>query len=209
MSCKWYNNSNNKKSISKPQIVLQELLLQSEAPGRNSGILYGNSEGRNSGIPFGNSEPAPIVTHENFITKKHEEENLLMWSNVMDFDKFSEMGSKYHEEEEEELLWQRIQKERKEGKWEIVLEESKNGSRGLLVYPENTCVAQETISTGEKKHNLCIFNTVERTMIILDDFQNNNNNIHNHNHNNNNHNNTSYPIHNLIKLRENKKKIHS
>jgi len=70
-------------------------------------------------------------------------------------------------------------------------------------------VAQETISTSEKKHNLCIFNTVERTMIILDDFQNNNNNIHNHNHNNNNHNNTSYPIHNLIKLRENKKKIHS
>jgi hypothetical protein len=90
MSCKWYNNNN--KSISKPQIVLQELLLQSEAPGRNSGILYGNSEGRNSGIPFGNSEPAPIVTHENFITKKHEEENLLMWSNVMNFCKFSEMG---------------------------------------------------------------------------------------------------------------------
>jgi hypothetical protein len=63
-------------------------------------------------------------------------------------------------------------------------------------------VAQETISRSEKKHNLCIFNTVEGTMIILDDFQNNNNNIHNHN-------NTSYPIHNLIKLRENKKKIHS
>jgi hypothetical protein len=36
-------------------------------------------------------------------------------------------------------MWQRIQKERREGKWEIVLEESKNGSRGLLVYPENTC----------------------------------------------------------------------
>ncbi len=213
MSCKWYNNNNN-KSISKPQIVPQELLLQSEAPGRVSGILYGNSEGRNSGIPFGNSEPAPIVTHENFITKKHEEENLLMWSNVMNFRKFSEMGSKDHEEEEEEeLMWQRIQKERKEGKWEIVLEESKNGSRGLLVYPENTCVAQETISTSEKKHNLCIFNTVERTMIILDDFQNNNNNIHNHNHNNDNHKNSnttsSYPIHNPIKLRENKKKFHS
>lgn len=63
-------------------------------------------------------------------------------------------------------LWERIRKEPKKGKWTKLLQEPRQGSRGLLVYPENTCVAQES------ENKLCIFNTVERTMVIHD-FENN------------------------------------
>ncbi|CAM6034952.1 unnamed protein product [Sphagnum compactum] len=83
-------------------------------------------------------------------------------------------------------LWERILKEPKKGKWTKLLQEPRQGSRGLLVYPENTCVAQES------ENKLCIFNTVERTMVIHD-FENiscNNNQI-------------------RTELRRNKKKFHS
>ncbi|CAK9261873.1 unnamed protein product [Sphagnum jensenii] len=83
-------------------------------------------------------------------------------------------------------LWERILKEQKKGKWTKLLEEPRQGSRGLLVYPENTCVAQES------ENKLCIFNTVERTMVIHD-FENNSCN-----------NNQT-----RTELRRNKKKFHS
>jgi F-box interacting protein len=83
-------------------------------------------------------------------------------------------------------LWERILKEPKEGKWTKLLQEPRQGSRGLLVYPENTCVAQES------ENKLCIFNTVEHTMVIHD-FENNSCN-----------NNQT-----RTELRRNKKKFHS
>ncbi|CAK9868607.1 unnamed protein product [Sphagnum jensenii] len=58
--------------------------------------------------------------------------------------------------------WERVLTEKKVGKWTNLLQEPKQGSRGLMVYPEHTCVAQGS------KNKLCIFNTVERSMIIHD-----------------------------------------
>ncbi len=58
--------------------------------------------------------------------------------------------------------WERVLTEKKVGKWTNLLQEPKQGSRGLMVYPEYTCVGQGS------KNKLCIFNTVERSMIIHD-----------------------------------------
>jgi hypothetical protein len=58
--------------------------------------------------------------------------------------------------------WKRVLTEKKVGKWTNLLQEPKQGSRGLMVYPEHTCVGQGN------KNQLCIFNTVERSMIIHD-----------------------------------------
>jgi hypothetical protein len=58
--------------------------------------------------------------------------------------------------------WKRVLTEKKVGKWTNLLQEPKQGSRGLTVYPEHTCVGQGS------KNKLCIFNTVERSMIIHD-----------------------------------------
>jgi len=58
--------------------------------------------------------------------------------------------------------WERVLTEKKVGKWTNLLQEPKQGSRGLMVYPEHTCVGQGS------KNKLCIFNTVERSMIIHD-----------------------------------------
>ena len=47
------------------------------------------------------------------------------------------------------------------GKWKNVVKESKSGGRGLLVYPEYTCVPH-----GADK--ICIFNTIEHKGIVYD-----------------------------------------
>ena len=45
--------------------------------------------------------------------------------------------------------------------WEEVMKHKRTGGRGLLVYPEFTCVPVS-------EHELCIFNTVEHTMEMID-----------------------------------------
>jgi hypothetical protein len=58
--------------------------------------------------------------------------------------------------------WERVLTEKKVGTLTNLLQEPKQGRRGLMVYPEHTCVGQGS------KNKLCIFNTVERSMIIHD-----------------------------------------